>query len=91
VSTIAVVAVEIGMLLGIVAAAFTVPRSTPLLTFGIISGAAFVLGNVLLIRRRRNQQPGDGQGLSPQRKRNLTLIIVLFAVYWMICFLLRKH
>jgi len=43
--TFAIVSIEIGMLLGIVVAAFTVPRSTPLLTFLIISGAFFVAGN----------------------------------------------
>jgi hypothetical protein len=75
------------MLLGIVAAAFMVPRSTPLLTFGIINGAVFVLANALLIRQKT--QVRDGQPLSPEQKRNLNLIIVAFGVYWMICFLLR--
>lgn len=87
---ISVVALEIGMLLGIVAAALMVPRSTPLLTFGIISGTAFVLGNVLLAVRM-TQVPNDGHSHSPQRKRKLNLIIVFFVVYWMMCLLLRNH
>jgi len=44
-----IVFVEVGMLLGIVVAALTVPRSTPLSTFLIISGAFFVTGNVLVV------------------------------------------
>jgi hypothetical protein len=75
--TIAVVGVEIGMLFGIGVAAFMVPRSTPLLIFGIISGATFVLGNFLLVRRTRQAQGEDGHPLSPPRKRELNVIVVL--------------
>jgi hypothetical protein len=85
------VLIEIGMLLGIVAAAFMVPRSTPLLTFGIISGAVFVVGNVLLISKMRQKSVGEKQALSPQRERHLNLIIVLFVIYWILSLLLRKR
>ena len=37
----AIICIEIGMLSGIMVAAFTVPKSTPLLQFLIISGAFF--------------------------------------------------
>lgn len=88
---IAVVGVEVGMLFGIGVAAFMVPRSTSLLSFGIISGAAFVLGNFLLVRRMRQAQGEDAHPLSPKRKRDLNVIILLFVVYWVVCFLLRKR
>jgi hypothetical protein len=79
------------MLLGIVAALFMVPPSTPLRTFGIISGAVFLLGNVLLISKVRSVRDTVPQGLSPERKRRLNSIIVLFALYWLLCFFLRKR
>jgi hypothetical protein len=43
--TSTIIFLEVGMLLGIVMSAFMVPRSSPLLRFGIISGGAFLLGN----------------------------------------------
>ena len=88
---IAVVGIELGMLAGIVTAAFVVPRSTPLLTFGIISVAPFAVGNLLLLRSMRQAHAGDGRGIGARRNRNLNLIIVLFIGYWLVCFLLRKH
>jgi hypothetical protein len=88
---ITVVGIEIGMLLGIVVAAFMVPRSTPLMTFAIISGAVLVLGNVLLIRQMKQVQGGERQSLTPKRNRNLDLIILLFVIYWVVSFLLRKR
>jgi hypothetical protein len=84
-----VVAVEVGMVAGILAAAFIVPRSTPLLTFALISTTAFVLGNVLLLRQTKKVQ--EAGGIGPRRNRNLNLIIGLFVVYWVVCYLLRKH
>jgi len=86
---ITVGAVEVGMFCGILAAAFIVPRSTPLLTFALISATAFVLGNFLLLRRTTQVQAAGGVSL--RRNRNLHLIIGLFVVYWVVCFLLRKH
>ena len=88
---ITVVGVEIGMLLGIVAAVFMVPRSTPLLTFGLLSAVILVLGNILLFIKIRQVSTGEPQGLSAERNRYLNLIIVLFTVYWLVCFLLRKQ
>ena len=85
-----IVMIEIGMLLGIVAAAFMVPRSTPLLTLGVISVGVIVLGNILFVNTMRQARDTNMQGLSSERNRRLNLIIVLFAVYWLLCFLLRK-
>jgi hypothetical protein len=86
-----IVVIEIGMLLGIVAAAFMVPRNTPLLTFGVISGAVLVLGNVLLVVKMRQVRNAAVQGLSAERNRRLNLIIILFTVYWLLCFFLRRR
>jgi hypothetical protein len=88
---ITIVAVEMGMLLGIVAAAFLVPRSTPLLTFGLISGTFWIAGNLLLLRRVVSDPEKKGGGLSPRRNRNLNIIIILFIAYLTVCFLLRRH
>ncbi|HJW98881.1 MAG TPA: hypothetical protein VJ453_01915 [Terriglobales bacterium] len=82
--------IEIGMVLGIVSAAFIVPRSTPLITFGIISGVVLVLGNVLLITNIRRVSSEEARGLSREQNRRLNLIIIVFTVYWLLCFLLRK-
>src|SRR5690242_16561053 len=50
--TSTIIFLEVGMLLGIVMSAFMVPRSTPLLRFGIISGGAFLLGNITLFAQQ---------------------------------------
>ena len=86
-----VVFIEIGMLFGVIAAAFMVPRNTPLLTFGVISCAIFALGNVLIIKEIRRSGSDGKQTLTPKRERRLNLIIVLFAIYWLICIFLRKR
>ena len=51
--TSTIIFLEVGMLLGIVMSAFMVPRSTPLLRFGIIGGGAFLLGNIALFAQAR--------------------------------------
>jgi hypothetical protein len=48
--------VEIGMLAGILAALFIVPRDTSLKTFVIVSFSALLLGNVLLMRSLRHRK-----------------------------------
>jgi hypothetical protein len=83
-----IVFVEIGMLLGIVLAAFTVPRSFPLLTFLIISAGFFVVGNVLLLRKLKQRQtgefPSDGK-VWPHLYR----VFIMCGAYGLLCFLLR--
>jgi hypothetical protein len=81
--------VEIGMSMGIIAAAFTVPRSTPLLTFLIVSGAVFALGNLLLIKTQRQSYSKESPS-ELQRKPNLYPIFILFALYWLAWFIARK-
>jgi uncharacterized membrane protein len=70
-----VLIVEIGMMGGIVIAALVLPRSTPLATFLIISGAAVVLGNVLLFRQLKKGPSAEGSP-EPQRKSSTFIISV---------------
>jgi hypothetical protein len=72
---IVAIIVEIGMLAGILAALFIVPRNTSLRLFAIVSFAALVLGNVLLVRRlrQRNFDTVDNVG----KKRNAVKVYVL--------------
>ena len=83
-----ILVVELAMLLGIVMSAFTVPRSTPLLTFLIISGAVFVLGNVLLFKKTKETSfEGDLHKL--RRSSRFYRVLALLALYWLWCFLTR--
>jgi hypothetical protein len=66
---------EMGALAGILVALFTVPRSTSMWTFAIISGSVFVLGNILLVRGRRQQQPGIVTSI--QRKQQMLRLYVI--------------
>jgi hypothetical protein len=56
-----IVFIEIGMLLGIVLAAFTVPRSFPLAAFLILSTFFLFGGNILLFRKVKQVNAGGGQ------------------------------
>jgi len=85
-----IIAIEIGMLLGILAAALTVSPNTPLLTFLIISGAFFVMGNLLLVRRLRKGRSG-GYLSNGQRKPSLVPAFILIALYWLLWFFWLKR
>jgi hypothetical protein len=54
-----IVFIELGMLGGIVIAAYTVPERTPLLTFLVASSACFIAGNALLIVEARRVKAGE--------------------------------
>ncbi len=82
------VLVEAGMLFAIVLAALTVPPSTSLAMFLIVSGIAFSLGNVLLYKRL-NQAPNDKGASNVNRKSSLYAPIILMAVYWLWWFFMR--
>ncbi|MBS1800478.1 MAG: hypothetical protein JSS95_11710 [Acidobacteria bacterium] len=84
------VLVELGLLAGIVLAAFTVPRSTSLLSFLIISGGFFALANVLLIRRKRRLLRTESNGGNLKRPTNYWLWTLL-ALYWAWTLLARFH
>jgi predicted transporter len=66
---------ETGALAGILVALFIVPRSTAMSTFAIISGSVFVLGNILLARGLRQQQPE--MVTSVQRKQQMLRLYVV--------------
>jgi hypothetical protein len=84
-----IIAIEIGMLLGILAAALTVPPSTPLLTFLLISGAFFAVGNLLLVKRLRKSRSGEYLS-NGQRKPRLYPAFILIAAYWLFWLFLHK-
>ena len=85
-----VLIVEIGMVGGIVIAALVLPRSTPLATFLIISGAAVLLGNVLLFSQLKNVSSADG---SPERQHTsgtfIVSVIVMIAILLLLYFVNR--
>lgn len=84
-----IVLVEVGMLFGVVLAALTVPRTTSLSMFLIVSGTVFALGNVLLYKRLK-QAPADKAALNANRKSSLYAPMILIAVYWLWWFFMRK-
>jgi hypothetical protein len=84
-----VVAIEIGMLLGIIVAALTVPRRTPLVTFLVISGGVFVLGNVFLFKRAR-QASSEENSPNNESESRLYGVVILFALYWLWWFIIHK-
>lgn len=96
---IVVTIIEVAMLLGIIVAVFTLPRSTPLSTFSIISSAVFLTGNVLLFRRLKPKAPiGDTSDAREkdarekkreQQKWRFFWVFVLLAIYWFLWLLLR--
>lgn len=88
-----IIFLEICMLLGIVLSALTVPRNTPLLTFGIISGIAFVLGNILIFRRIKQARTNSRPPVAPtaQETRRRTWAALLAVLFWIILFLLRSR
>jgi hypothetical protein len=85
----AIICIEIGMLSGIMVAAFTVPKSTPLLQFLIISGAFFLTGNILLFNKlrqiRMEVKPSDGK-VWP----HLFKVFAWCGFYWFVCFLFSR-
>jgi hypothetical protein len=85
-----VLIVEIGMVGGIVIAALVLPRSTPLATFLIVSGAAVVLGYVFLFRQLKKVSPADG---SAERRRKsgafVVSVIVMIAILLLLYFVNR--
>jgi hypothetical protein len=85
-----VVFIEIGMLLGIVVAAFTVPRTAPFLTFLACSVAIFVAGNLFLVwaAKRSHGKEGSHNGefwrLAPSVFLRLAVIWILLSLLTMI-------
>jgi hypothetical protein len=75
------VLVELGLLAGIALAAFTVPRSTPLLSFLVISGGFFILANVLLVRHRNRLVGAESNEDVLKRPPNYWLWALL-GLYW---------
>jgi len=81
--------IEVGMLAGIVLAAITLPRSTPLLTFLAISGVFFVAGNILLVMKIKQVKVAKDQRsvtFGPHFYRALALLIA----YWLVRLLFSK-
>lgn len=83
-TTAIIVTVEIAMLGGIVVAALSLPRSTSLLTFVIVSICAVVTGNILLYRRLSRRSQGEllrsGKGGSPWRV--LIPLLICWLLWW---------
>jgi hypothetical protein len=88
-----IVFVELGMLLGIIAAGYLLPGATPLRTFLFAGGSCFVLGNILLIRSIRHvgaqaNTTTNGSGPWPHILRAFAILAVgwffyfLFTVDW---------
>ena len=80
---------EIGLMGGIVLAALTVPRSTSLSTFMIISAAFVIVGNIFLVKKPHS----TGVGEPAAKKKFWTGIYKVMAVctiYWILWFLLQR-
>lgn len=72
--------VEIAMVLGCVLALFLVPANTPLKTFLIICGCAFVLGNAMLFLQLR--KPVDPNRKVDSSRLWLAGVFGLLAIIW---------
>jgi hypothetical protein len=75
-----VVIVEIGMLGGIVVAALVLPKSTQLATFLMVSGAAIMLGNVLLFRQLKKRPSAEGARESRFKSGTYVSLIVMITM-----------
>jgi|SRR6185437_2479493 len=85
--SVIVLIVEIGMITGIVIAALVLPRSTSLTTFLIVSGAAIVLGNVLLFRKLNKRSSAAGFGERQRASGSFVIsLIVTIAILLLLCF-----
>jgi hypothetical protein len=84
-----IVFVELGMLLGIIAAGYLLPGATPLRTFLFAGGSCFVLGNILLIRSIRHvgAQANNDKRVWPLATHSSSIcdiggwLVLLFSVY----------
>jgi hypothetical protein len=84
-----IVFVETGMTCGIILAALTVPRSTPLSAFVVISAAFFIAGNILLIKKARGVSASETVTKDDFWPR-IYKILAVCTIYWLLCLLLRR-
>jgi hypothetical protein len=87
-SKLAIVAIELGMIGGMVVGLYLVPESTPLPTFLIASGVCFVTGNVLLFRKVR-QNKSDVPAGKPWT--HFFRAFAILAVGWLLILLLYRR
>jgi len=86
-----IVFVEIGILLGIVAAFFLAPDDTPIVTFCVISGLALVLGNVWLVVKIRTARAVREGGQPPKQRSVGNEFLAFFPLFVLIGGLLWKY
>lgn len=85
-----VIFLELGMLAGIVVTGYTLPESTPLRTFLLVSGACFVAGNLLLFRKLKQMKSGEG---APETGAwtHIFQAFAILAVFWLLSLVLLKR
>jgi len=74
---------ETAMLGGILFAAFTIPRSTSLQTFLIVSVFAALIGNLLLFRALKRTPRGTQTG-SNRAWPHAIRVLAILAAYWLL-------
>jgi hypothetical protein len=79
------------MLGGIVLAGYTLPGTTPLRLFLTASGACFVVGNILIVRKAKQIKAGaipSEKGAWP----HIFHALAIWMIFWLLNFLfLSKH
>lgn len=85
-----IVFIELGILGGIIVAAYTLPGSTPLRVFLMASGAVFVVANILLARRIKQIKSGESPAMGGLWPHILRAFAIL-TIFWVLSFLLFKR
>jgi hypothetical protein len=82
--------IEIAMLLGIVLAAFILPRSTPLWIFLTASGACLLGGNIYLFVGLKRGDQARAAGI-PTRKPRVNLVIITMGILLLLLYLVNRR
>ena len=83
-----IVVVEVGMLLGVLVAALTVPRDTPLTRFLAISFGFLITGNLLLFRGRESSLE-QTRSSHMQFRQRMIKVALLCSAYWLLALVER--
>ena len=82
---IRIIFIELCAVLGVLLAALTLPRSTPTLTFAIVSVAVLLLINYFLFSKKQRQSKDDSN-----RSFAVAKLMIACALYWLFHWVLRK-
>src|SRR5204863_5021850 len=85
-----IVFIELGMIVGIIVSAYTLPGSTPLTSFLIAAGACFFVGNIVLVKKIQQIKAGETSAKKGPWPHIFQALGIL-AIFWLLIFLFFKH